>query len=50
MTGFGAFPFLDQVRAHDDEALMERVQANPLGFSWLDGSTSPQNTPQAGRG
>lgn len=44
------FPFLHQVRAHDDEILMERVRANPSGFPWLDEPILPQNTPATGRG
>jgi hypothetical protein len=44
------FPFLHQVRAHDDHELMERVRANPSGFPWLDEPTPPRNTPATGRG
>ena len=30
------FPFLEQIRGHDDEKLFERVKADPGGFPWLD--------------
>ena len=30
------FPFLDQVRAHDDEVVSRRALQNPHGFPWLD--------------
>jgi hypothetical protein len=30
------FPFLAQIRAHDDEVLAARAAANPAGFPWLD--------------
>jgi len=30
------FPFLEQVRRHDPEALRRRAHADPAGFPWLD--------------
>lgn len=30
------FPFLDQIRGHDDELQRQRAEANPNGFPWLD--------------
>lgn len=30
------FPFLAQIRGHDDEILFARAQADPDGFPWLD--------------
>jgi len=30
------FPFLDQIRGHDDQALAARAAADPDGFPWLD--------------
>ena len=30
------FPFLEQVRGHDDAATIARARANPDGFPWLD--------------
>jgi hypothetical protein len=30
------FPFLDQIRGHDDEVLFARAQANPGGFPWIE--------------
>jgi hypothetical protein len=32
----GDFPFLAQIRGHDDQALAERAAADPAGFPWLD--------------
>ncbi len=29
------FPFLEAIRAHDDEVLAERVKADPNGFPWI---------------
>jgi len=31
------FPFLDQVRGHDDKALQERAAKDPGGFPWVTG-------------
>lgn len=30
------FPFLDQIRGHDDQVQQERIHANPDGFPWID--------------
>jgi hypothetical protein len=30
------FPFLEQLRGHDDETMFRRARANPDGFPWLD--------------
>jgi hypothetical protein len=30
------FPFLSQIRGHDDEVLFARAKANPDGFPWMD--------------
>lgn len=30
------FPFLGQIRGHDDEVTFARARANPDGFPWLD--------------
>ena len=30
------FPFLSQIRGHDDAELMQRAAANPTGFPWLE--------------
>jgi hypothetical protein len=30
------FPFLAQLRGHDDETMFRRARANPDGFPWLD--------------
>jgi hypothetical protein len=30
------FPFLDQIRGHDDQIEAERARANPDGFPWVD--------------
>jgi hypothetical protein len=30
------FPFLSQIRGHDDEVLAARAAANPMGFPWVD--------------
>ncbi len=30
------FPFLDQIRGHDDELLTGRMAADPAGFPWLE--------------
>lgn len=30
------FPFLHQIRGHDDQVLQQRARANPDGFPWLD--------------
>jgi hypothetical protein len=30
------FPFLDQIRGHDDQIQHERARANPDGFPWID--------------
>lgn len=30
------FPFLQQIRGHDDLVQQERVRANPDGFPWID--------------
>jgi len=30
------FPFLEQIRGHDDAVVWERAAANPDGFPWLD--------------
>jgi len=30
------FPFLDQLRGHDDDSTFARARANPDGFPWLD--------------
>jgi hypothetical protein len=29
------FPFLEQVRGHDNDAVEERMKVNPAGFPWL---------------
>lgn len=31
----GDFPFLDQVRGHDNDLVAERAAADPFGFPWL---------------
>lgn len=31
----GDFPFLDQIRGHDDELLRARIAADPDGFPWV---------------
>lgn len=30
------FPFLEQIRGHDDQVMFERARANPDGFPWID--------------
>jgi ferredoxin len=35
-VGPGDFPFLEQIRGHDDALLQARVAADPHGFPWLD--------------
>jgi hypothetical protein len=30
------FPFLEQMRGHDDETVLRRIKANPDGFPWID--------------
>lgn len=30
------FPFLDQIRGHDDEVVWRRAKEDPSGFPWLD--------------
>lgn len=30
------FPFLEQMRGHDDEITLARIRADPDGFPWLD--------------
>ncbi len=30
------FPFLEQMRGHDDDIQWQRIQANPDGFPWID--------------
>lgn len=30
------FPFLDQMRGHDDQLLRQRAHANPDGFPWIE--------------
>jgi hypothetical protein len=30
------FPFLSELRGHDDEVVFQRARANPDGFPWLD--------------
>jgi hypothetical protein len=30
------FPFLEQIRGHDDEALQARIAADPGGFPWVE--------------
>ena len=30
------FPFLNQIRLHNDEILGERVKQNPNGFPWIE--------------
>ncbi|RKN03189.1 hypothetical protein [Streptomyces radicis] len=30
------FPFLDRIRGHDDAAIFARVEADTVGFPWLD--------------
>ncbi len=30
------FPFLEQIRAHNNEILWKKVEANPNGFPWLE--------------
>jgi hypothetical protein len=35
-VGPADFPFLDQIRGHDEQALAARAAANPDGFPWLD--------------
>ena len=32
----GDFPFLAQVRGHDDEQLRARMAADPAGFPWVE--------------
>jgi hypothetical protein len=34
------FPFLDQMRGHDDETVWRRAKAAPDGFPWLDQETA----------
>jgi len=34
------FPFLDQMRGHDDETVWRRAKADPSGFPWLDEETA----------
>ena len=36
-VGPGDFPFLSQVRGHDNGDIMRRAAADPYGFPWLDG-------------
>jgi predicted hotdog family 3-hydroxylacyl-ACP dehydratase len=31
----GEFPFLQQIRGHDDELIAARMAADPAGFPWL---------------
>jgi hypothetical protein len=31
------FPFLDQIRGHDNDVLKARIAADPAGFPWLKG-------------
>ncbi|MBO0825003.1 MAG: hypothetical protein J2P27_14290 [Actinobacteria bacterium] len=35
-VGPGDFPFLEQVRGHDDELLRARIAADPDGFPWVE--------------
>lgn len=35
-VGPGDFPFLEQVRGHDDEMLRARIAADPDGFPWIE--------------
>ena len=35
-VGAGDFPFLAQVRGHDDAVVWKRAAADPEGFPWLD--------------
>jgi hypothetical protein len=35
-VGSADFPFLDQIRGHDDQIQQQRAQANPDGFPWID--------------
>lgn len=36
-VGPGDFPFLEQIRGHDDELLRARIAADPDGFPWVKG-------------
>lgn len=33
----GDFPFLDEIKGHDDEALTTRIAGDPAGFPWYEG-------------
>lgn len=35
-VGPGDFPFVEQIRGHDDELLQARMVADPDGFPWLE--------------
>ena len=35
-VGPGDFPFLEQIRGHDDQLLQARMAADPAGFPWVD--------------
>jgi hypothetical protein len=37
----GDFPFLEQIRGHDDAVLQARAQTDPNGFPWLDEQQTP---------
>jgi hypothetical protein len=30
------FPFIEQMRGHDDDTVLRRIKADPAGFPWLD--------------
>jgi len=30
------FPFLEEIRGHDDELLQTRIAADPTGFPWVE--------------
>ncbi|MBN2543007.1 hypothetical protein JXI42_09105 [bacterium] len=30
------FPFLDQIRGHDEKKLLAKIKADPNGFPWVD--------------
>lgn len=36
IVGPADFPFLGQIRGHDDQRLLERARADPNSFPWLD--------------
>ena len=36
IVGPGDFPFLDEIRGHDDQELVARATSDPDGFPWLD--------------